>query len=72
MVDGLERELGDRVQVLRLNVLSPVGRAAANAYAVRAVPTFVLFDAGGEMVYYQVGFPGKAGLRQEINKLERN
>jgi thioredoxin-related protein len=71
MVYGLERELGDRVQVLRLNVLSPVGRAAARKYAVRAVPTFVLFDAGEEMVYYQVGFPGKAVIRQEIDKLKR-
>jgi len=71
MVDGLERELEDRVQVLRLNVLSPVGRVAASVYAVRTVPTFVLFDAGGEMVYYQMGFPGKAMIRQEIDKLER-
>jgi thioredoxin-related protein len=71
MVYGLERELEGRVHVLRLNVLSPVGRAAASAYAVRAVPTFVLFDAGGEMVYYQVGFPGKAVIRQEIDKLKR-
>ncbi|TEU17354.1 MAG: hypothetical protein E3J21_08545 [Anaerolineales bacterium] len=71
MVDGLERELRDRVQVLRLNVLSPVGRVAASAYVVRAVPTFVLFDADGEMVYYQMGFPGKAVIRQEIDKLER-
>ena len=71
MVDGLEREVGDRVQILRLNILSPVGRAAASAYAVRAVPTFVLFDAGGEMVYYQAGFPGRAVIRQEIDKLER-
>jgi len=71
MVDGLERELGDRVQVLRLDILSPVGRAAASAYAVRAVPTFVLFNAEGEMVYYQAGFPGRAVIRQEIDKLER-
>ena len=71
MVHGLERELGDRVQVLRLDVLSAVGRSAAKKYAVRAVPTFVLFDAGGEMVYYQAGFPGRAVIRQEIDKLER-
>jgi thioredoxin-related protein len=71
MVHGLERELGDRVQVLHLNVLSPVGKAAASAYAVRAVPTFVLFDARGEMAYYQMGFPDKAVIRQEIDKLER-
>jgi thioredoxin-like negative regulator of GroEL len=71
IVDGLEREIGDRVQVLRLNVLSPVGRAAASAYAVRAVPTFVLFNADGEMVYYQVGSPDKDAIRQEIDKLER-
>jgi hypothetical protein len=71
MVDGLERELGGRAQVLRLNILSPVGRAAAGAYAVRAVPTFVLFDAEGEMVYYHMGSPGKAVIIQEIDKLER-
>ena len=71
IVDGLEKEIGDRVQVLRLNVLSPVGRTAASAYTVRAVPTFVLFDADGEMVYYQVGSPNKDVIRQEIDKLER-
>jgi len=70
MVDGLERELGGRVQVLRLDVLSPIGRAAARNYAVRAVPAFVLFDASGEMVYCQMGFPGKAAIRQEIDKLD--
>lgn len=72
MVDGLEKELGERMQVLRLDVLSPVGRAAAREYTVQAVPTFVLLDASGEMVYYQAGFPGKAVIRQEIDKLERN
>jgi thioredoxin-related protein len=71
MVNGLEKELEDQMQVLRLNILSPVGRTAASAYAVRAVPTFVLFDADGEMVYYQAGLPGKAAIRQEIDKLER-
>ena len=71
MVHGLERELGDRVRVLRLDVLSSVGRSAAEKYAVRAVPTFVLFDGSGEIVYYQAGFPGKAVIRQEIDKLER-
>jgi thioredoxin-related protein len=71
MVHGLERELGDRVQVLRLDVLSSVGRSAAEKYTVRAVPTFVLFDGSGEIVYYQVGFPGRAVIRQEIDKLER-
>jgi hypothetical protein len=71
IVDGLERETGDRVQVLRLSILSPVGRTAASAYAVRAVPTLVLFDADGEMVYYQVGSPDKDAIRQEIDKLER-
>jgi thioredoxin-related protein len=71
IVDGLERELGDHVQVLRLDIRSLVGRAAARNYAVRAVLTFVLFDAGGEMVYYQMGFPGKAVIRQEVDKLQR-
>ena len=75
MVDGLERELGDRVQVLRLNVLSPVGRAAANAYAYRKRREAGYFDSSlstvpsqdvrlGTMIYAGQTYKSRSSIDQ--------
>lgn len=43
-MDGIERDLGDSVQVLRLSVVDSVGRELAMRYGVRGVPTLILLD----------------------------
>ncbi|MEA3339377.1 MAG: thioredoxin family protein [Chloroflexota bacterium] len=55
VVDGLEREMENRMQVLRLNVTDGVGGELAMRYSVRGVPTFVLLDGAGEVMLAQVG-----------------
>jgi thioredoxin-related protein len=54
-VDRLERDLEGQAQVLRLSIMSGVGRELAARYGVRGVPTFLLFDGSGQIVHYQVG-----------------
>lgn len=61
-MDRLERELGERAQVLRLSIFSQTGRAAAARYGVRAVPTFVIFDGRGQPVAQSVGLPNRQQL----------
>jgi hypothetical protein len=48
-VDGLERELEGRARVVRLSAFSKVGQEVAQRYAVRGVPTFLIFDGQGEL-----------------------
>jgi len=69
VVDGLERELGDRAQVLRLNATDDVGGKLAMRYGVRGVPTFVLLNGMGEVVLRQVGMPNRAKIVAAVKRL---
>jgi thioredoxin-related protein len=55
IVDGIEREKGDRLQVIRLNYLEPVGREMGQRLGFRSTPTFIVFDAQGREVGRTVG-----------------
>lgn len=61
-VDRLQRELEGQADVLRIDVMSRVGNALAQRYGVRAVPTFLVFDGQGEIIYAQAGFPDRAAV----------
>ena len=62
-MDGLERDLDGQARVVRLSVLSELGREVAQRYGVRGVPTFLIFDAQGELIERQVGFPDRNGIK---------
>ena len=55
VVDRLEQELGANASVVRLDVFSAIGRTAAGRFAVRSVPTFLLSDGQGNILYRQTG-----------------
>jgi len=63
IVDGLERDLDGQARVVRLSVLSELGREVAQRYGVRGVPTFLIFDGQGELIERQVGFPDRNGIK---------
>jgi len=69
IVDGLERELQGRAQVLRLGVMDDVGGELAMRYGVRGVPTLVLLDGAGETVLTQVGLPDQAEIIAAVGEL---
>jgi thioredoxin-related protein len=48
-----------------------VGRELAARYGVRGVPTFLLFDGAGKMVYYQVGRLDPGRIKSEIEAMGR-
>jgi thioredoxin-related protein len=54
-VDRLENELGDQLDVIRLNVQDPVGRELAGTYNFQYTPTFIFFDDSGNEVWREVG-----------------
>ena len=69
VVDGLERDLEGRAQVLRLSVMDSVGGEIAGRYGVRGVPTFVLLDGEGQVVLVQAGMPDREKIIELVNEL---
>ncbi len=65
-MDGLEKQLTGKAPVLRLDVLSPLGRELAIRYRVRGVPTFLVFDGKGNVTYRQVGPPNREAIIQAV------
>ncbi len=69
VVDGIERELAGRVRVIRLSMMSGVGRQAAARFGVHGLPTFVILGPDGSEAARHVGIPSKARLVEEALSL---
>ena len=54
-MDRLEVELTDHFLVIRLDVLSDVGKYVRQKYQRGVVPTFIVFDKGGNEVWSHSG-----------------
>ena len=68
-MDGIERELGDTVRVLRLSVTDSVGRDLAARYGVRGVPYLILLDGDGNAVLAQTGSPQREEILEAVDQL---
>jgi thioredoxin-related protein len=69
VVDGIERDVEDNTQVLRLSVTDNVGRQLAMRYGVRGVPTLVLLDGNGNVVLRQAGPPQREEIMTAVERL---
>jgi thioredoxin-related protein len=59
VVNGIEKDLKGRADVVRLNLLSKVGREAAARYGIRAVPTILILDRESNVIYRHTGMPDR-------------
>ena len=64
-----EQELGERATVVRLGVMSEIGRQAAVRYGVRSVPTLLIFDGTGTLVEHTAGIPNRAAIVGRVLEL---
>jgi thioredoxin-like negative regulator of GroEL len=69
VVDGLEKKLDGKAEVVRLNVLSGVGQQAARQYGVRGVPALVVVDGSGQAVFGQAGIPRPGQVIEQVETL---
>jgi thioredoxin-related protein len=69
VVDGIERELEGKAQVLRLNVADGVSGQLAARYSVRGVPTLVVLDGEGNVVYVKIGSPNRGEIIAAVERL---
>ena len=67
VLEGLKKQLGERVKIVKIDINSPVNRQLVNSYQVQAVPTLMLFKAG-KMVWRQSGAMQATQIRQVIEK----
>jgi hypothetical protein len=69
-VHGLERKLGEAVEIIFLNVDDQAGARARQRYAVGKVPAIILLDRGGQEVYRTEGkLPRVPQIREQLAKL---
>jgi thioredoxin-like negative regulator of GroEL len=54
-VDGLEHRLQGKARFARIDAGSDDGSRFASQYGVTALPTYLVFDASGRVIYRQVG-----------------
>jgi hypothetical protein len=69
VVDRLEDDLQGRAEVIRVDVLRGTGLTIARKYGVRALPTTLVFDGRGNLVYSQAGRPNVTAIEEAVHGL---
>jgi thioredoxin-like negative regulator of GroEL len=67
VVDGLEQTLQGKLTVARVDVTTDDGEVVAQKYGVRAIPTYVLVDAQGTILYRKTG--GRPDVEEVTRKI---
>ena len=68
-LDRIESELSDEIEFARIDIMEEEKRALAQKFEIGAVPSFVLVDPNGGVLYRQVG--GKPDREQIDDALSR-
>ena len=68
VIDQLAKEYTGKVKVVKLNV--DEGRESAAKYGVMSIPTVITFR-NGEEVERLVGFPGKSGYQELLDRVTK-
>ncbi len=69
-MDGITEDLQGRADVLLIDLLGDVGKQTAGRYDVKSVPTFLVFDGQGRLVWRQSGRPNADAIKAQVAALE--
>jgi hypothetical protein len=58
-VNGIEKELAGKAEVVRVNLLSKLGQDIAARFGVTSANTSILLDGTGDVVYNHKGMPDR-------------
>ncbi|TDA65364.1 MAG: thioredoxin [Chloroflexi bacterium] len=67
-MDGLEKEMSGRLDVIRVDIHTRDGRELANQMGFEYTPTFILFSADGAELWRQVGGLDVDRVRQSVGE----
>jgi thioredoxin-related protein len=66
IVDGVEKEFGNAITVIHVNVLEPAGKILGQKFDFRYTPTFIFFNADGEEQWRVVGMLNPNDVRTSL------
>ncbi|MCB0194443.1 MAG: hypothetical protein KDJ65_21010 [Anaerolineae bacterium] len=69
IVDGLESDLEGKAELVRLDIMTSVGRQAASMYGVRGTPTLIVVDGQGEPTLVQMSLVRPGPVKNQIEQL---
>jgi len=69
IVNGIDNKAGDKVEIIRLDLISTVGRQTAREFGVAIVPFTLVFDGSGKVVHRRKGLPDAQTIVETIQKL---
>lgn len=67
-MDGLEQELGDKLEIIHINIQEQVGRELAPVYDFEYTPTYIFFDAQGHELWRTIGEIDPQHVRDSVNQ----
>lgn len=68
IVDGIERDLADTLDVLRVNIADEAGQEVRERFGARMVPTVIVLDADGVERYRTEGrLPRKSAIEAAVS-----
>lgn len=67
-MDGLERDLTDTADVIRLDTNAKLGLQIARRYGVSGLPTFLVFDGDGDLIFRQGGPPSRSKIMGAVTE----
>ncbi len=70
-MDRLEQDLQGRATVVRIDLLSQVGREAAYNYGIKLIPAIVVFDGHGQVILQQNGIIDAAAINKVIQDRQK-
>jgi len=65
-VNGIESDVQSVADVIRIDLASRMGREIGGRYSVTAVPTTVVLDAAGQVIYQHAGIPDRSTVVQVV------
>ncbi len=71
VVDRIEDRLGDKIEIIRLNINDPIGKQLSNQYKIYSIPTFIYFDNSGNEQWRSIGKLNYEKIISSIN-IENN
>ena len=66
IVNGIENDLKGQADVIRLNMLSRLGREIAGRYEVKGAPTTIILNNTGDVVYQHAGLPNRKTVVDQV------
>ena len=69
-MNGIEKEVENFADVVRVNMMSKFGREIGSRYKVTNVPSTVVVDGSGEVTYQHAGIPNKKTIVSEVMATE--